>query len=94
MVFIYRAAIVALVTVVSALIGFGVHELLPEAHPVESKGMVGSVADADQPSRPHAPISSMSVNAITSVALYRSATGRRSSARWAFASSSVRGPAP
>ncbi|HKN26413.1 MAG TPA: hypothetical protein VJY34_00410 [Roseiarcus sp.] len=43
MVFIYRAAIVALATFVSALIGFGVHSLLPAAYEVESKGMVGSV---------------------------------------------------
>ena len=43
MVFVYRAAIVALATFVSALIGFGVHGLLPAAYEVESKGMVGSV---------------------------------------------------
>jgi hypothetical protein len=43
MVFVYRAAIVALATFVSALIGFGVHALLPAAYEVESKGMVGSV---------------------------------------------------
>ena len=36
-------AIVALATFVSALIGFGVHGLLPAAYEVESKGMVGSV---------------------------------------------------
>jgi len=43
MVFVHRAAIVALATFVSALVGFGVHELLPAAYVVESKGMVGSV---------------------------------------------------
>lgn len=43
MVFVYRAAIVALATFVGALIGFGVHALLPAAYEVESKGMVGSV---------------------------------------------------
>ena len=43
MVFVYRAAIVALATFVSALIGFGAHGLLPAAYVVELKGMVGSV---------------------------------------------------
>ena len=43
MVFVYRAAIVALATFVSALVGFGVQGLLPAAYVVESKGMVGSV---------------------------------------------------
>jgi|SRR5271166_6384116 len=43
MIFVYRAAIVALATFVSALIGFGVHWMLPAAYVVESKGMVGSV---------------------------------------------------
>ena len=47
-----------------------------------------------QPDAPYAPISSASVSAITSVALYKSASGRRSSARWALASSIVWGPAP
>ncbi len=40
------------------------------------------------------PSASASVSAITSVARYRSASGTRSSARWAFASSMLRGPAP
>ena len=48
----------------------------------------------DSPGGCQPPVSSMSVSAITSVALWRSASGRRSSARWAFASSIVRGPAP
>ena len=43
MVFVYRAAIVALATFVSALVGFGAHWLLPDAYVVELKGMVGSV---------------------------------------------------
>jgi hypothetical protein len=41
--FVYRAAIIAIATFVSALAGFGVHSLLPDAYVVESKGMVGSV---------------------------------------------------
>ena len=43
MIFVYRAAIVALATFVSALAGFGAHWFLPAAYVVESKGMVGSV---------------------------------------------------
>jgi hypothetical protein len=43
MVFVYRAAIVALATFLSALAGFGAQRLLPVAYVVESKGMVGSV---------------------------------------------------
>ena len=43
MVFVYRAAIVAVAAFVSALIGFGAQLLLPAAYVVESKGMVGSV---------------------------------------------------
>jgi|SRR5271165_2559473 len=43
MVFVYRAAIVALATFVSALARFAAHGLMPEAYVVESKGMVGSV---------------------------------------------------
>ena len=43
MIFVYRAAIVALATFVSALAGFGAHWVLPAAYVVESKGMVGSV---------------------------------------------------
>ncbi len=43
MIFVYRAAIVALATFVSALAGFGAHWALPAAFIVESKGMVSSV---------------------------------------------------
>ena len=43
MIFVYRAAIVAVATFVSALVGFGAHWVLPAAYVVESKGMVGSV---------------------------------------------------
>ncbi len=43
MIFVYRAAIVAAATFVSALAGFGAHWVLPAAYVVESKGMVGSV---------------------------------------------------
>ena len=41
MIFVYRAAIVAVATFVSALAGFGAHSVLPAAYVVESKGMVG-----------------------------------------------------
>jgi hypothetical protein len=43
MIFVYRAAIVAVATFVSALAGFAAHWVLPAAYLVESKGMVGSV---------------------------------------------------
>ena len=43
MIFVYRAAIVAAATFLSALAGFGTHWVLPAAYLVESKGMVGSV---------------------------------------------------
>ena len=43
MIFVYRAAIVAVATFVSALAGFGAHWVLPAAYVVESKGMIGSV---------------------------------------------------
>ena len=43
MIFVYRAAIVACATFVSALAGFGAHWVLPAAYIVESKGMVGYV---------------------------------------------------
>ena len=43
MIFVYRAAIVAVATFVSALAGFGAHSVLPAAYVVESKGMVGFV---------------------------------------------------
>jgi hypothetical protein len=42
-VFVYRAAIVALATFVSGLVGFGLHWALPAAYVDESKGMLGSV---------------------------------------------------
>jgi hypothetical protein len=43
MIFVYRAAIVALATFASALIGFGVQWILPAAYAVEAKGMTGSI---------------------------------------------------
>jgi hypothetical protein len=43
MIFLYRAAIVAVATFVSALAGFGAHSVLPAAYVAESKGMVGLV---------------------------------------------------
>ena len=43
MIFVYRAAIVAVATFVSALAGFGAHWVLPAAYLVESKSMVGYV---------------------------------------------------
>ena len=43
MIFVYRAAIVAVATFVSALAGLGAHWVLPAVYVVESKGMVGSV---------------------------------------------------
>jgi hypothetical protein len=43
MTFVYRAAIVAVATFVSALAGFGAHSVLPAAYVAESKGMVGLV---------------------------------------------------
>ena len=43
MIFVYRAAIVAVATFVSALAGFGAHWVLPAAYVAESKGMVGLV---------------------------------------------------
>ncbi len=47
MVFLYRAAIVALVTFASALLGFGLQSLLPDAYVAASKGMIGSVVGLD-----------------------------------------------
>ena len=38
-----RAAIVALATFASALVGFGLQHLLPAAYVADSKGMIGSV---------------------------------------------------
>ena len=43
MIFVYRAAIVAVATFVSALAGFGAHSVLPAAYVAESKGMVGLI---------------------------------------------------
>ena len=43
LVFVNRAAIVAVATFVSALAGFGLQWLLPPPYVAESKGMVGSV---------------------------------------------------
>ena len=43
MTFVYRAAIVAVATFVSALAGFGAHSALPAAYVAELKGMVGFV---------------------------------------------------
>jgi hypothetical protein len=43
MVFVRRAATVALLTFASALAGFGVHWFLPANYVVESRSMVGSV---------------------------------------------------
>ena len=43
MIFVYRAAIVAVATFVSALAGFGAHWVLPAAYVAELKGMVGLV---------------------------------------------------
>ncbi len=42
-VFVNRAAIVALATFASALVGFGLQHLLPAAYVADSKGMIGSV---------------------------------------------------
>lgn len=47
MIFLRRAAIVSLVTFVSALAGFGLQWLLPAAYIAESKGMIGSVVGLD-----------------------------------------------
>ena len=47
MVFLYRAAIVSLVTFASALAGFGLQSLLPDAYVAASKGMIGSVVGLD-----------------------------------------------
>jgi hypothetical protein len=43
MVFVYRAAIVAFASFVSAIAGFGLQWLLPVAYIADSKGMIGSV---------------------------------------------------
>ncbi|RBP06278.1 hypothetical protein DFR50_13256 [Roseiarcus fermentans] len=47
MVFLYRAAIVALVTFAFALVGFGLGDLLPADYVTASKGMIGSVVGLD-----------------------------------------------
>src|SRR5271157_2573675 len=49
MIFVYRAAIVAVATFVSALAGFGAHWVLPAAYVVESKGI--SVRSSASPRR-------------------------------------------
>ena len=41
--FVYRAAILAIVTFASALVGFGVRLLLPATYVAESSGMIGSL---------------------------------------------------
>jgi hypothetical protein len=41
--YVYRAAIVALATFVSAIVGFSLQWLLPAAYVADSKGMIGSV---------------------------------------------------
>jgi len=47
MIFVYRAAIVSLVTFASTLAGFGLQRLLPASYVTESKGMIGSVVGLD-----------------------------------------------
>ena len=47
MIFVYRAAIVSLVTFASTLAGFGLQRLLPASYVAESKGMIGSVVGLD-----------------------------------------------
>jgi hypothetical protein len=47
MVFLYRAAIVSLVTFAFALVGFGLEGVLPAAYVAASKGMIGSVVGLD-----------------------------------------------
>ena len=47
MIFLRRAAIVALVTFLSALLGFGFQRLLPASYVAESKGMISSVIGLD-----------------------------------------------
>ena len=47
MIFVYRAAVIALATFVSALIGFGLQDLLPADYVAASKGMINSVAGLD-----------------------------------------------
>ena len=47
MVFLYRAAIVSLVTFASALLGFGLQRLLPPSYVANSKGMISSVVGLD-----------------------------------------------
>jgi len=47
MIFVYRAAIVSLVTFASTLAGFGLQRLLPASYITESKGMIGSVVGLD-----------------------------------------------
>jgi hypothetical protein len=47
MVFVYRAAIISLVTFTSALVGFGLQSLLPDTYIAASKGMIGSMVGPD-----------------------------------------------
>ena len=47
MIFLRRAAIISLVTFLSALLGFGLQRLLPASYVAESKGMIGSVMGLD-----------------------------------------------
>ncbi len=47
MIFVYRSAIVSLVTFMSALAGFVLQRLLPASYVAESKGMIGSVVGLD-----------------------------------------------
>ena len=47
MIFVFRAAIVLLVTFASALAGFGMQWLLPASYVAESRGMIGSVVGLD-----------------------------------------------
>jgi hypothetical protein len=47
MIFVFRAAIVLLVTFASALAGFGMQWLLPASYVAESGGMIGSVVGLD-----------------------------------------------
>jgi hypothetical protein len=47
MIFFNRAGIISLVTFASALLGFGLQSLLPDAYVAASKGMIGSVVGLD-----------------------------------------------
>jgi high-affinity Fe2+/Pb2+ permease len=43
MIFVYRAAVVAFAAFVSALVGFGLQQLLPAAYIADAEGMIGSI---------------------------------------------------